>query len=1221
MKLDLYPNKGFCLAFLLNLLVLAFATAQDCSTLTATYSTTESRCIATGTITVVASGGSGNYNYKASGPITTSFTSSDIISGLPAGTYRITVRDVTNGCLFEAENVIIVGSYSDPRFNIVQTDVTCINGNDGTISVSNLANGRNPFSYTIVAPSASNIGLSNSTGTFTNLVPGDYSVQLTDSCGGIQTRRVSILNYNWFFDGTSVTKVGCDEADVVINLKDNKGNTNVSGTAFAGFTYGVVRSAGDTVWSASRTFRVNKGKLRFLELIAKDNCGVFRTGTWYDTNRPTASASVTISDRTCSAFRATIASPQFLTNPLYCLYDATNVQLACNLTGDFSGLAYGSYYITVRDDCYDTTFVRNFSATQPVPAVNANVTLSNHNCGTFTATVGGQQNLTSPNFYLKDSAGNVIASNTTGVFNTIVYGTYSIDVVDGCTGLTITRTFTAVPPIPVVGSISTGGLGCNTFNIIMGTGSNLGNPLYCLYDDQGNQIACNTTGNFSGLGYGNYCVRYTSACYDTVISRCIGASAPVPITVTAPAISNQTCTTFTAAFSGTNLYNPTLCLYDKDDVLMYCQASGYFNNLPYGSYTMRLTNSSGCYDTTIVRQFTVTQPIPVGGSVSIGNRTCTDFQVTTSGGSNLTLPQYCVYDNLNNLVGCNTNGTFTLPYGNYEMRIVNSCYDTTIVRPFSAQLIPADINVSTTASCNIGFTTLQVNFSAGTSPFTVQVYNPGGWLIGTVTGSTATLTVNGLPALPAGLSYKVVGTDNCGAKDSMSIIPTASWLTKSILTNSKCPSGLWQNGSGDITISAASSFGNVVPVIIRKNGAVTSLTHSSGTPGNYTFSNIEPATYVIEYTVPTCSNKIYDTFTLQQYGFPTLQQSAAYQCDNNSFSVGAAVTGGVGPFTYEVIGSMPASPTIITTPQASPVFGINNGTIYSLIRLRSVDACGNATLNDVSILPLANTIVTSTSSCMYNNIVLNVDTVPNATYQWFKFDGTGDSTLLGGSSSYNIPYLLPSDTGRYLSKISVNSGCLTRLTYFYVDGGCNGIILPTKVTLTGKSVTGGTQLSWVANNEGDTREYLVERSSTKDGDYKQIGKVTAKKQGKNMYIYTDNQSLAGTTYYRIRIVGDADKYIFTNTVAFKSASVSNVSVFPNPVKDVMNISIKNKEAQTLRLSVINASGQIIYDATQQNVLNTTLQYRRPATVKPGMYVLKISNLKTGEINSYKVMFE
>ena len=105
--------------------------AQDCNSIQINYTTQESRCMATGSITVNASGGSGNFNYKAIGPITTPVTSSNNITGLPGGVYKIRVMDVTNGCYKDVENVVVAGSYRDPRFQLTKTDGTCAGNNEG----------------------------------------------------------------------------------------------------------------------------------------------------------------------------------------------------------------------------------------------------------------------------------------------------------------------------------------------------------------------------------------------------------------------------------------------------------------------------------------------------------------------------------------------------------------------------------------------------------------------------------------------------------------------------------------------------------------------------------------------------------------------------------------------------------------------------------------------------------------------------------------------------------------------------------------------------------------------------------------------------------------------------------------------------------------------------------------------------------------------------------
>ena len=151
----------------------------------------------------------------------------------------------------------------------------------------------------------------------------------------------------------------------------------------------------------------------------------------------------------------------------------------------------------------------------------------------------------------------------------------------------------------------------------------------------------------------------------------------------------------------------------------------------------------------------------------------------------------------------------------------------------------------------------------------------------------------------------------------------------------------------------------------------------------------------------------------------------------------------MGPFTYEIIGSTPATPSILAGPQSSPLFNINNGTNYSLIRLRALDACGNASLADASILPLANDEIIATSNCFLQPTTLSVDSIYNSTYSWYKKTNItdADSTLIGSASSYYIPTVLPSDTGIYICHIEVNSGCVKRTYIYDLNASCY-LILP-----------------------------------------------------------------------------------------------------------------------------------------------------------------------------------
>ena len=1219
--------KLLCFLFLCNL---PGKLNAQCN-LSLSYSVTESRCKSTGSIEITVNGGSGNYNYKITGgsipPIN---TSANLITGIPAGTYTVEVKDVTDNCIISQANIVVPGNYQDPRFELSGTDVTCINGSDGTITVTNQQFGTGPFVYTIVAPSASGVGTSNATGVFTGLIPGDYAIRLVDSCGGIQQRLITIANYNWWISSAPVSVFDCDSAAITVNLTDNKANNNSSGSSFAGFIYGAVITPGDTIWSVNRNFNVLKGAARSFAIVAKDPCGNIKSTGWTENNKPSVGANISISNQVCNTFTASVTGQTNLTNPQYCLYDNSNNLIGCNNTGVFNNVPYGSYCINTEDVCYDTIIVRCFTVNQPVPGVGSTVATGNLSCSTFTASITGQTNLINPQYCLFDNANILVSCNNTGVFDNIPYGSYCIQVTDGCTGTVINRCFTRTVPIPAVNAtINITNRDCGTFTGSVTGIVNLNNAQFCIYDNLNNLITCNTTGVFNGLPYGSYCIEITNdaACYDTTIVRCFNVNPSQPSVGNAVSIGNKTCTGFRATINNqNNLTNPQFCLYDNSNNLVSCNNTGVFNNIPYGSYCIETTNDAACYDTIITRCFTVTQPIPsVGASVSIANKACSTFSASITGKSNLTNPQYCLYDAGNNLVTCNTSGNFNgIPYGSYCIEITNdaACYDTTITRCFSASPNSMNIGVTSNASCTIGSTDLVGNWTSTASPYTIEVFNPGNVLVYSAITNNSNTTINGLAGLPPGLQYKVVISDNCNGRDSVLVTPQASWLNKSINANSKCPGGEWQNGSGDLLVSCEYSEGSVTPKIIRKNGGVVNITHNSSNGINYTFTEMEPATYVVEYTLQNCSTKQYDTFDLSPYSFPDLQQSAVYQCNDNSFSVSSAVSGGLTPFTYEIIGSVPSSPSIISPPQNSPVFSIDNNNTYGLVRLRAIDACGNATTNDASVLPLANAIINASSNCFYNNIVLGVDTIPNATYTWYRKTSATDSVLVGNSQSFNIPYLLPTDTGTYVCEVSVNGGCLTRISGFTLDGAC-GIPLPgNNLQFAGSLKNNQAALNWTTNKEYVADEFIVERSA--DGvNFTAVGSVKAVHNGtgsQNRYYFTHTTPEAGKNYYRLRVMKGNNTVAFSGLVLVTLNDETSIIVSPNPADADVTIRFTRIVPGNYSVSLFSSDGKIQMSAKYSVRSGDIKTLQRPGSIKAGICYLVILNTATGDRKVVSLLF-
>ena len=1136
-----------CLLIIL-LLFSKLSYAQNCSSLTATYISTESRCAATGMIQVNASGGSGNYQYKVSGPIVSTYTSSNIISGLSAGHYLVIIEDLVTHCVYQHDSVTVSGNYTDPAFTMTATDVTCINGNDGTIANTSLQYGRAPFSYKIIAPSASSVGATNSTGNFTGLSSGQYLIQLTDSCGGIQTRGITIQNYDWLIDQYTVTKIGCNVIYVVMSLKDNKGRTTPD-SVFNNFTYGVSPAPGDTSWYTASSFYYYIGTNHSVTLIAKDGCGNIKTVYWTDPNVPNVDANVALSNKTCSSFTATIIGQVNLTNPQYCLYDDNGNIISCNSTGVFNSLPYGKYCINITNTCYDTVITRCFTANRPQPSVNNNLQIVT-TCIDFTVTVTGQ--------------------------------------------------------------------------------TNLNNPQFCLYDSGNILITCNTTGSFRNLAFGSYCIKIKndSLCYDTTITKCFTVNRPIPSAATNVSITNLACSTFTATISSLNNWNNAqFCLYTPSHVLIICNTTGVFNNLAYGSYCIEATNGAGCYDTTMIRCFTVNHPIPnVAAGVSITNRACYTFTATVKSQQNLNSPQYCLYDSTNVQVACNSNGVFNnVNYGSYCIKIKNdsTCYDTTITRCFSVyDTAKAKVKLTASKSCTgLGNTDIKVEFLNGAAAFVVNLYSASDSLIATTTTS-GTYYFYGLPDLPSPQMYKVVITDICGYADSAYVSPVVSVVKPMLTRFPKCPSSTSASGSADVKVDITNNNigGNIVPVIISKDGISISISANSGIGYQYTFLNLSPGIYIFDTYISNCNIHVFDTVEVRTYVPPGLSRSAAYQCDNNSFSVGAVANGGIAPYLFEIIGSIPSTPSIIAGPQSSPLFNINNGTIYSLIRLRVSDACANAGLHDVSVLPLANIIISATDTCFYQNITLSVDTIDNATYTWYKRIPVNDSIYIGTGPSWNIPFLLPTDTGRYICKMSVNNGCLTRLDNFHLTGYC-GTVLANGITLGGNRTADANQLNWVNENPSDTKEYMLERSAVGNAGFTMVCKIQAASNPGGHYNYPDRHPLGGNNYYRLKYLLNDNSTKYSNVVVIKNSEATDISIYPNPVSSILYVSINNTAHTSYRIDIDNAIGKRVQSNIYNNVQNLKLAYPRPVGVSNGIYFLTVTNLVSHEKGTYKLVYQ
>jgi len=135
-----------------------------------------------GVIKVYASGGTGQYSYSLNGETP---QASNIFSGLPAGKYFVTVRDV-NGCSATTQVVII----PDPELLTASAEgssqVSCYDATDGKLEVT--ANGgTGAYSYSL------NGGTPQTSNIFGGLAAGSYKVVVRDINGCSATTEAIVI--------------------------------------------------------------------------------------------------------------------------------------------------------------------------------------------------------------------------------------------------------------------------------------------------------------------------------------------------------------------------------------------------------------------------------------------------------------------------------------------------------------------------------------------------------------------------------------------------------------------------------------------------------------------------------------------------------------------------------------------------------------------------------------------------------------------------------------------------------------------------------------------------------------------------------------------------------------------------------------------------------------------------------------------------------------------
>lgn len=734
----------------------------------------------TGTATATPSGGSGGYTYiwTAVGGSPISNPTGSSISNLCPDTYQVTITD-TSGCT-------INGSYTVSDVAVLQvtldsTNITCNSLNDGSATATPIG-GVSPYSYSWTG---GNLPIPTTTSSISNLVPGIYSITVTDSNGCFFNGNVNIVEPALISTNEVIINANCGATDGSITVNPTGGTPGYSHSWSTG-------SISNSISNLSAGF--------YTDTIS-DAAGCSQTFTFAVSN-PTGPTGVvvTVNDATC--FGSCDGSANVIPiggTPAY--------SYVWNIPGEtdstISGLCAGTYNLTVTDaaNCVLNTFVVIGQTDSITLNVNNSTVSCNGSCDAVANVVpsGG----TAPYTYLWADG------QTTSSVSGLCFGASSVTVTDA-NGCQKVENFTISSPNILSVTTNNTDVACNSDTSGTATVIPVGgtSPYTYQWDDPASQ----NTATATGLAAGTYNVTVTDA------NGCF-TNASVTINENSLIAANDTVID---ANCGNNDGSITLAPSGGTSPYSYIWTSmpgvtvPNVTGLAAGSYTVEITDSNGCMQSFLIPVNNTNGPtINVSTSDASCGGNC-DGSATASVVSGT--PNYSYLWTGGGITGQTTSSVSGLCADSYTIQITdgNGCSTVQSVTIGENSLITANVS------------TIDVSCSGGSDGSAIVVPSGGvppysySW-----SGPCVAPNNNAVTNLCAG-NYTVTITDSKGCSSPISVVINESNVlsVSAIANNNTC------FGQNDGSATASASGGTAPYSYLWSNG-LTTPTVSGLSSGNY----------------------------------------------------------------------------------------------------------------------------------------------------------------------------------------------------------------------------------------------------------------------------------------------------------------------------------------------------------------------------------------------------
>ena len=158
------------------------------------------------------------------------------------------------------------------------------------------------------------------------------------------------------------------------------------------------------------------------------------------------------------------------------------------------------------------------------------------------------------------------------------------------------------------------------------------------------------------------------------------------------------------------------------------------------------------------------------------------------------------------------------------------------------------------------------------------------------------------------------------------------------------------------------------------------------------------------------------------------------------------------------------------------------------------------------------------------------------------------------------------------------------------------------LTFTARKNGSKNKLEWKVTHSTDVRNFVIERST----DGKHFSAIENIKADNNTsYTTYDNAPVRGINYYRLQMTAKDGKKDYSPVKSIDNSMSFSTTIFPNPVKNILSLSINSEKSKNIRISIASSEGKNIA-AYNRTVLEGLSNIQVPVSaLAKGYYVVFI----------------